>query len=76
VSKKGEQKPKNFYHVVNPQNQEGRLAITWFRRKWEGAIFFMGFQKAFAELAEKRLGGEALKVFLLILGQMDYSNMM
>lgn len=75
MGKQGEQKPKNVYHVVNPKNQEGRLAVTWFRRKWEGALFFMGFQKTFAELAQKPLGGEATKVLLLILGEMDYGNL-
>lgn len=51
------------------------MAVTWFRKKWEGALFFMGFQKAFAELALKPLRGEATKVLLLILGEMDYSNL-
>jgi hypothetical protein len=71
----GERKRKNVYHVVNPQNQEGRLAVTWFRKKWEGDLFFMGFQKAFSKLAQKSLGGEAARVLLLILGEMDYSNL-
>lgn len=72
-----ENKPvrKHSYHVVNPRSEEGRLAVTWFRKKWEGALFFMGFQKTFAELAQKSLGGEATKVLLLILGEMDYGNL-
>jgi hypothetical protein len=70
----GGRKGRNVYHVVNPQNQEGRLAVTWFRDKWKGGSFFMGFQTAFLELAQKPLGGEAARVLLLILGEMDYSN--
>lgn len=34
----------------------------------------MGFQRAFLELAQKPLGGEAARVLLLILGAMEYSN--
>jgi hypothetical protein len=49
-------------------------AITWVRQKWKGESFFMGFQEAFAELAQKRLGSEAKDVFLLILGRVDYDN--
>lgn len=70
----GGRKGRKVYHVVNPQNQEGRLAVTWFREKWRGGSFFMGFQRAFLELAQKPLGGEAARVLLLILGAMEYSN--
>lgn len=75
TEEEGGPKGRNVYHVVNPQNKEGRLAVTWFRKKWEGDIFFMGFQAAFSELARKPLGGEAARVLLLILGEMDYSNL-
>lgn len=69
-----ERASKNVYHLVNPKSREGQLAVTWFRKRWAGALFFMGFQKTFAELAQKPLGGEATKVLLLILGELDYGN--
>ena len=69
------QGPEKRFYVVNEQSQEGRLAITWFRRKWKGNHFFMGFQEGFAEIAKMSLGSEAKDVFLFILGRMDFSNM-
>lgn len=60
--------------VLDMKTGEFEPAITWVRQKWKGESFFMGFQKAFAELAKKRLGSEAKDVFLLILGRVDYSN--
>lgn len=63
-----------IYHVVDPQSKEGRLAVTWFRKRWDGDPFFMGFQKAFLALAQKPLGGEAARVLFQILGSMEYSN--
>lgn len=52
-------------------------AITLIRHKWSGARFFMGFQDAFVELAlaRKRLGPEALTVLLLLLGKVEYNNL-
>ena len=66
--------PKQRYKVLDSQTGESRLAITWFRKKWRGNTFFMGFQEGFAEIARKRLGSEAEDVFLCILGSLDYSN--
>jgi hypothetical protein len=65
---------KKHFYVVHPKSQEGTLAVTWFRRKWEGSKFFMGFQDAFTEIAQKRLGSEAKDVFLFILGKIDFHN--
>lgn len=67
--------PDKYSHVRD--NDTGRLvpAITLIRRKWEGAKFFMGFQDAFAELARKRLGSEAQTVLFLILGHVEYNNL-
>ncbi len=66
--------PQHRYRVLDSQTGESRLAITWFRKKWKGNTFFMGFQEGFAEIARKRLGSEAKDVFLFILGTLDYSN--
>lgn len=63
------------YEVVDTTTGEFTPAITWIRRKWKGETFFMGFQEAFAEVAAKRLGSEAKDVFLLILGRVDYDNL-
>lgn len=60
--------------VMDLQTGDYQPAITWVRQKWKGESFFMGFQAAFAELAQKRLGSEAKDVFLLILGRVDYDN--
>ena len=68
--------PKNFYHLVNPKFKEGTLAVTFFRKKWDGARFFMGFQQAFLDLAQKRFVGETTKVLFLILGSMDFDNLL
>lgn len=66
--------PKQRYKVLDSQTGESRFAITWFRKKWKGNTFFMGFQEGFVELAKKRLGSEAKDVFLCILGNLDYNN--
>jgi hypothetical protein len=66
------EKPR--YEVRDKNTGEVIPAVTWVRKKWGGANFFMGFQEAFAEIAQKRLGSEANDVFLLILGRVDYNN--
>ncbi len=66
--------PQRRYRVLDSQTGESRLAITWFRKKWKGNTFFMGFQEGFTEIARKRMGSEAKDVFLFILGSLDYSN--
>jgi hypothetical protein len=58
--------PQRRYRVLDSQTGESRLAITWFRKKWKGNTFFMGFQEGFTEIARKRLGSEAKDVFLFI----------
>lgn len=69
------QDEKYRYEVVDTETGEFTPAIAWIRRKWKGENFFMGFQEAFAEIAQKRLGSEAKDVFLLILGRVDYNNL-
>ena len=51
-------------------------AITLLRGKWKGASFFMGFQDGFVEIAKKKLGAEAMKVFLFLLGHIEYENLL
>ncbi len=65
---------KGQWAVMDLETGDYKPAITWVRQKWKGESFFMGFQEAFAELAQKRLGSEAKDVFLLILGRVDYNN--
>lgn len=65
---------KKHFYVVNPKSEDGSLAVVWFRRKWTGYSFFMGFQRAFEEIALMRLGSEAKDVFLFILGTVDFHN--
>lgn len=74
MDQQGKFDPKKRYRVLDSQTGESRLAITWFRKKWKGHTFFMGFQEGFAEIAKRRLGSEAKDVFLFILGSLDYSN--
>lgn len=62
------------FAVLDLKSNEYSPVISWVRQKWKGEEFFMGFQKAFIELAKKRLGSEAKDVFLLILGGIDYDN--
>ncbi|HYX71967.1 MAG TPA: helix-turn-helix domain-containing protein [Nitrososphaera sp.] len=56
-------------------------AITLIRHKWTGESFFIGFQTAFITLAKmkmdgkKKVGAEAKNVFLFLLGNIDYENM-
>lgn len=69
------QSEKPRYEVTDRTTGEIIPAVTWVRKKWDGANFFMGFQEAFAEIAKKRLGSEAKDVFLLILGRVDYNNL-
>ena len=70
----GSHKKRKIYHVVDPQNKEGVVAVAWFRERWKGGLFFMGFQNAFLELAQKPVRGEAARILFFILGTMDYSN--
>jgi DNA-binding MarR family transcriptional regulator len=60
--------------IFNPETEERRPAITLIRRPWDGPGFFMGFQKAFVELARKKLTSGAKNILLLILGKIDYEN--
>lgn len=60
--------------IFNPETEERRPAITLIRRGWDGPGFFMGFQKAFVELARKKLTSGAKNILLLILGKIDYEN--
>jgi hypothetical protein len=62
--------------VIDVDTGEVVPALVYHRKKWKGERFFMGFQSAFADIAKKRLGSEAKDVFLLILGRMDYNNML
>ena len=75
MKNKRERDERFRYEVYDTTTAELKPAITWFRKKWTGANFFMGFQDAFAEIAAKRLGSEAKDVFLLILGRVDYKNL-
>lgn len=74
MDQKQEFDPKQRYKVLDSQTGESRIAVTWFRKKWTGNVFFMGFQEGFREIANKELGTEAMKVFLFILGSLEYSN--
>lgn len=63
------------HEVVDVESGEVIPALVYYRKKWKGENFFMGFQDAIAEIAMKRLGSEAKDVFLLILGRVDYNNL-
>lgn len=71
---RGPDDPRLKLAVLDLRTGEYEPAITWVRKKWMGASFFMGFQSAFTELAKLRLSAEAKNVFLFILGQIDYDN--
>jgi hypothetical protein len=50
-------------------------AITLVRRSWKGEGYFMGFQEMFIGLAaDKELTLEPSKVFLYLLGKLDFDN--
>lgn len=60
--------------VVDEDTGDEVPALVFYRKKWKGENFFMGFQDAIADIAKRRLGSEAKDVFLLILARMDYNN--
>lgn len=62
--------------VYSPEGDVVIPAITLVRHKWKGASFFMGFQDGFLEIAKKKMGGEATNVFLFLLGQIEYDNLL
>lgn len=72
--KREEQVKRPPLQIFNPETDEYRPAITLLRRGWNGPGFFMGFQKAFIELAKKKLPSGAKNVLLLILGKIEYEN--
>lgn len=50
-------------------------AITLVRRSWKGEGYFMGFQEMFIGLAaDRELTLEPSKVFLYLLGKLDFDN--
>lgn len=73
-AKKEERIKRPPLQIFNPETDEYRPAITLLRRGWNGPGFFMGFQKAFIELAKKKLPSGAKNILLLILGKIDYEN--
>lgn len=67
---------KQRHVVIDADTDEVVPTLIYHRKKWKGEHFFMGFQDVFADIAKKRLGSEATDVFLLILGKVDYNNML
>jgi hypothetical protein len=62
--------------IYVPETEVFIPAITLVRHKWTGGSFFMGFQEGFLEIAKKKMGAEATNVFLFLLGQIEYDNLL
>lgn len=62
--------------IYVPETEAYIPAITLVRHKWTGGSFFMGFQEGFLEIAKMKMGAEAMNVFLFLLSQIEYDNLL
>jgi predicted transcriptional regulator len=63
------------FELIDVATGELVPAVTLVRRSWKGEGYFMGFQEMFIGLAaDKELTLEPSKVFLYLLGKLDFDN--